>query len=77
MTLLFGLASTPGRAGEAASLQFVGYKHGNYYCQSREGASYYNCGYYKVAGCSGRPPHFAPQVLRCSTLSLAASAPAR
>jgi len=34
------------RAGEAASLEFVGYKHGNYYCQSRESASYYNCRYY-------------------------------
>ena len=35
MALLFGAAPTPGLAGEA-SVQFVGYRHGSYYCESRE-----------------------------------------
>ena len=46
MALLFGAVATPGLAGEAG-LQSVGYRHGSYYCQSRECAAYYNCGYYK------------------------------
>ena len=28
------------------SLEFVGCMHANYYCQSRESASYHNCRYY-------------------------------
>jgi hypothetical protein len=39
-------APTPGLA-EEAGVQFVGYRHGSYYCESRECAAYYNCGYYK------------------------------
>ena len=46
MVLLFGAAPTPGLAGEAG-VQFVGYRHGSYYCDYRECAAYYNCGYYK------------------------------
>jgi hypothetical protein len=38
LALLFGAVATPGIAG---------YRHGSYYCQSRECAAYYNCGYYK------------------------------
>jgi hypothetical protein len=46
MALLFGAAPTPGLAGEAG-VEFVGYRHGSYYCDYRECAAYYNCGYYK------------------------------
>jgi len=34
MVLLFGAAPTPGLAGEAG-VQFVGYRHGSYYCDYR------------------------------------------
>ena len=34
MALLFGAAPTPGLAGEAG-VQFVGYRHGSYYCDYR------------------------------------------
>jgi hypothetical protein len=46
MAFLFGAAPTPGLAGEVG-VQFVGYRHGSYYCDYRECAAYYNCGYYK------------------------------
>jgi hypothetical protein len=46
MALLFGATPTPGLAGEAG-VQFVDYRHGSYYCDYRECAAYYNCGYYK------------------------------
>ncbi len=61
MAVLFGMTKTPVLAAEAGnfsrlpaatqaptpSLELVGYRHGSYYCQYRECASYYYCGYYK------------------------------